>query len=427
MKMKLQMIHIAVTLIVCLFSATGVWAQDNMRSVTLNEGTEINNHVPVFGNQLNHQSQFVLPANDLEVVKDGTIRKLTFYCQPPLFTWGETKYEVYLKEVDFEIYDLDILINENASYGTKVYSGTLSVGDDGRMEILLDEPYSYQGGNLKVSFKQIKRDNWEYAHWYGVNTNSYTAFYAYDGIEVTTFNFEEFLPKITIGFTAPIVLNEEEDNSALIEELDGCKADVTLVRTIVKGMYNTISLPFDVDEATLKEIFGDDVELASLNGSDLVGDNILLEFENTNEYGIIAGWPYLIYVSEDVKNPSFSNVTIKKNTLTIETGYADFIPVVNTTALENGNKYLRFLGANSMLFYPNANSSKMKGFRAYFKLKVEANNAKLTFIDDNETTGVKTVLKKNMHNDRVYDLQGRLVSHPTKGLYIVNGKKLMIP
>ena len=82
--MKLQMIHIAVTLIVCLLTATGVWAQDNMRSVTLNEGTDINNHVPVFSNQLNHQSQFVLPANDLEAVKNSTIRKLTFMQPSPL-------------------------------------------------------------------------------------------------------------------------------------------------------------------------------------------------------------------------------------------------------------------------------------------------------------------------------------------------------
>ena len=425
--MKLHLIRTAMTLIVCLLTAMGVWAQVNMRSVTLNEGTDMNNHVPVFGSQLNHQSQFVLPANDLVGIKNGTIRKLTFYCEPPLFKWGETKYEVYLKEVDFDVYNLDILINENASYGTMVYSGTLTVGDNGQMEIVLDEPYSYHGGNLKVCFKQIKKDNWEYAHWYGVNTNSFTSLYAYDGIGVTTFNFEEFLPKITIGFTAPVVLNEEEDNSAILEELDGSKADVTLVRTIVKGMYNTISLPFDIDEATLKEKFGDDVELASLNGSYLEGDNIILEFENTNEYGIIAGWPYLIYVSEDVKNPSFSNVTIKKNTLTIETGYADFIPVVNTTALENGNKNILFLSANNTLLYPSTNSGKMKGFRAYFYMKGEANNAKLSFIVDNETTGVKTVLNKNMHSDRVYDLQGRMVNHPTKGFYIVNGKKLMIP
>ena len=46
---------------------------------------------------------------------------------------------------------------------------------------------------------------------------------------------------------------------------------------------------------------------------------------------------------------------------------------------------------------------------------------------DDETTGI-TDVKINTENGttQYYDLSGRRVTHPTKGLYIVNGKKVII-
>ena len=45
----------------------------------------------------------------------------------------------------------------------------------------------------------------------------------------------------------------------------------------------------------------------------------------------------------------------------------------------------------------------------------------------NETTAISTIEKmRNVENETFYDLQGRRVAQPTKGLYIVNGKKVVI-
>lgn len=47
--------------------------------------------------------------------------------------------------------------------------------------------------------------------------------------------------------------------------------------------------------------------------------------------------------------------------------------------------------------------------------------------DDEETTGISTTLVNNEKMDNnYYDLQGRKVANPTRGLYIVNGKKVVI-
>lgn len=56
-----------------------------------------------------------------------------------------------------------------------------------------------------------------------------------------------------------------------------------------------------------------------------------------------------------------------------------------------------------------------------------------TFVDalstgsSSETTGISSVSAKTQQNDGVYyNLQGMLVANPTKGMYIINGKKVII-
>ena len=41
-------------------------------------------------------------------------------------------------------------------------------------------------------------------------------------------------------------------------------------------------------------------------------------------------------------------------------------------------------------------------------------------------TGLKAIGNEPISNSQVFDLQGRMVINPTKGLYIVNGKKVII-
>ena len=47
-------------------------------------------------------------------------------------------------------------------------------------------------------------------------------------------------------------------------------------------------------------------------------------------------------------------------------------------------------------------------------------------LDDSGTTGIKAIENSQMSIGNFYDLQGRKVVQPTKGLYIVNGKKVII-
>ena len=46
--------------------------------------------------------------------------------------------------------------------------------------------------------------------------------------------------------------------------------------------------------------------------------------------------------------------------------------------------------------------------------------------EDEETTGIDNSQTTIGNSQVVYDLQGRRVDNPTKGVYIVNGKKVIL-
>jgi hypothetical protein len=66
----------------------------------------------------------------------------------------------------------------------------------------------------------------------------------------------------------------------------------------------------------------------------------------------------------------------------------------------------------------------MNPYRAY--MVVEGADAReLDLVIDGVSTGIKN-MKVGTDDNVYYDLQGRRVLYPTKGLYIVNGRKVII-
>ena len=71
----------------------------------------------------------------------------------------------------------------------------------------------------------------------------------------------------------------------------------------------------------------------------------------------------------------------------------------------------------------------IKPFRCYLELgaQVAAAEGRLSIVEDNDVTALKLVnSEERIVNSEVYDLQGRKVNQPAKGLYILNGKKVVI-
>jgi hypothetical protein len=87
--------------------------------------------------------------------------------------------------------------------------------------------------------------------------------------------------------------------------------------------------------------------------------------------------------------------------------------------------------ADNTLKY-TAKPRTLKAFRAYFQFSANGGSdvKALTFdmdFGDGDATGIELVESGELRDEcEIYDLAGRRVSTPTKGLYIINGKKVFV-
>ncbi len=140
--------------------------------------------------------------------------------------------------------------------------------------------------------------------------------------------------------------------------------------------------------------------------------------------------------------PPFTGVVVKgnKGVYTIPAGvgepvYPNMMKGVTTdTNLNKVNgDYTNYVLANkggNLGFYAVSDGSTLSAGKAYLPLPTAdlptaARGLTLNF-DDGETTEIMKVASQEKAPQGYYDLQGRRVANPTSGLYIVNGKKVII-
>jgi hypothetical protein len=81
---------------------------------------------------------------------------------------------------------------------------------------------------------------------------------------------------------------------------------------------------------------------------------------------------------------------------------------------------------NGNLGFYKANNQKVAAGKAYLQVPATAARGSFAISFDNETTGIATVENASVLNENYYNLNGQRIAAPQKGLYIVNGKKVVI-
>lgn len=210
-------------------------------------------------------------------------------------------------------------------------------------------------------------------------------------------------------------------------------------RTLYKdGKWNTLCLPFDVDDISATPLAGATIKALSSSSYDVAANTLTINFSKSTT-SLTAGTPYIVKwttTGTDVTNPVFYDAIISEiDGGSTESSYANlvgsFSPVSFTA--EDNNKL--FLGADNTLYSPTK-ARTMGSCRAYFLLhngltvnSLNANNARVLLdFGDGETTGVDVRGKMSDVRGEYYDLSGRRLSgQPTqKGIYIHQGKKKVV-
>ena len=128
-----------------------------------------------------------------------------------------------------------------------------------------------------------------------------------------------------------------------------------------------------------------------------------------------------------LKNTTGSNITMTPTISASSDDWTDNSLTGTMTNITNpGNAYvLNYKAATGAGFYKLRSTGTIGANKAY--LTYSGGAAPSFFGFDGNTTGIDaTLVNSEKVNSVVYDLQGRRVAQPTKGLYIVNGKKVVI-
>ena len=124
--------------------------------------------------------------------------------------------------------------------------------------------------------------------------------------------------------------------------------------------------------------------------------------------------------------PGVKNFTIAYDNNDVKLTDNDFVGTIATVA-KDGNFLGLGFGAQdkTVVGFYNVNATTLKGFRARLEnnLPATVNGLRLNF---GETTGIEGVVEELNGKAEIFDLSGRRVVAPKKGLYIVNGKKVYV-
>ena len=90
----------------------------------------------------------------------------------------------------------------------------------------------------------------------------------------------------------------------------------------------------------------------------------------------------------------------------------------------------KYVLQSNKLNYVGANETWVDTYRAYLVVPTSATTGEVKQLsiafDGDESTGINGVTVEKQFEGTIYDLSGRVVKNPSRGLYIINGKKVMV-
>lgn len=219
----------------------------------------------------------------------------------------------------------------------------------------------------------------------------------------------------------PLIYVIDEARNFTSPTADIPHATVRLHRTFSPDRWNTLALPFAVT-----------FEGGKLRKYDNVDGQTMKFVEAAS---VEPGVPYLFKPATVIENPTYTDVTLSKTEARkVMHGSCGFAGTYSPYTMKT-DKTERFLGEGNKLYWPDTTTSpdanKMKGLRAYFMVPETMTEAKVSIVG--ETTAIDNVATDHptaTANAHVYNLNGQFVGIGTaglpKGVYIVNGKKMVI-
>jgi hypothetical protein len=226
-----------------------------------------------------------------------------------------------------------------------------------------------------------------------------------------------------------IVIDQDDDEYDYTQEVAG---DVILRRPIKEG-YNPVVLPFSMTQQEVEDVFGQGSTISVLASYNAETQHLRF----TKQDGIQPNKPCLLNATQPVEEGT--DIEIPGRTLVAARSLYPEFSVEGATMIGTyeDQTYVPlnswFVKNGQLVYAATEGSCWVNMTRAYITLEgwtPDAAGVKgLTIsFEDGDATGIINIENGEMNilTGKIFDLSGREVKNPTRGIYIVNGKKVMI-
>jgi hypothetical protein len=212
----------------------------------------------------------------------------------------------------------------------------------------------------------------------------------------------------------------DEDVAYTPESMAGT---ATLKRTFANNVdtWNTFVVPFQITNEELKVAFGNNVNVAEYSDEGESSDAVTVNFTTMETPAIQANQPVLIkgITASNNNEYVFTNRTVAAGNVLKEGTYFNFVGTYAPSTNIAADNY--FIKDNKL--YKSIGNTTIKGTRAYLTPKFSGIKAFL-FIDG-VATRISDINGMGAENGTIYNIAGQRVNNAQKGIFIINGKKVV--
>lgn len=251
---------------------------------------------------------------------------------------------------------------------------------------------------------------------------------------------------------------------------------ITLTRTFKKDQWTTLSLPFNLTQTEVEQIFGKGTQIIVFDKAKITSARTYLTFFYHEIQNVLPGYPYLIRPTLEYDNNNSSSAdnapihTITNGNLTEFTVYNKAInPAIKPHEFKSGDYTAKctpsycapgvnntnysilygeddiFVSEKDGTVYISEGSSYGKGYRSYIDYtgttppSAKALSISFSGVEDDDDNGTTTDIRiaeladdviETLGIGGVYNLNGQKVADTTRnlpaGIYIVNGRKVVV-
>ena len=197
--------------------------------------------------------------------------------------------------------------------------------------------------------------------------------------------------------------------------LDGVNATSTStvsLKVSSANKYSTAVLPFDVESIPAG------LEVYSCNGTS--GENLVLTKQNR----MAAYTPYILHAPNGFEGTLSGYVDESKYSERVTDGFLSGTVVTTELTGGEGHYVMQNKGDGPMFYKVTDTAFSVPAGKCWLTLPAELQGSVSFRLDG--TTGIEEITEPGDNSNAIYDLQGRRVESPAKGMYIINGKKVFI-